>query len=134
MPAAGQVYATYYVKLILYYLQQDLVPTVAPQQGGQVFVKVHREHTTDMLIDGAFLVNGKLAKILFDLGDTHSFVVNGFMVEIALWPEYFWVPLEIARTYSRSFALDLICRGVEVTFDGTGFSLIWWFFHCWVMI
>ena len=97
--------------------QQAYVPAVAPQPGGQLFAAVQREQPAGALIEGMFLINGRLAKILFDSGATHSFIASSFMMDIGLKAELLWVPLEISSPVGRTVFLDRVCRGVVVCLD-----------------
>lgn len=54
------------------------------------------------------MVSGALAKILFDMGATHSFIVYNFMLEIGLRPDYLWVPLTISTPVGMSVIFDSV--------------------------
>ena len=83
-PAQGTVRAAYYAEPIAYQHQQAVIPAVTPQPGaqGQMFVAVQGTQNQGALIEGTFLVNGALAKILFDSGASHSFIARSFMLDI----------------------------------------------------
>ena len=126
--------------------QQAVVPMVQPQPGGQMFAAVQRDAGANgALVEGTFLVNDKLARIMFDSGATHSFIAHSFMIEIGLRPERLRISLAISTPVGRKIILDWVYRGVGVHFDGhqfltdlvvlfmSNFDIIlgvdWMFFH-----
>ena len=86
-----------------------------------MFAAMQGAQNQGALIEGTFLVNGALAKILFDSGASHSFIARSFMHDIGLHLENLWVPLEISLPVRRPVLLDSVCRTVEVSFDGFSF-------------
>jgi hypothetical protein len=124
LPAPGQFQATYYVDPVqaVAPYQQAVVLMVQHQPGGQMFAAVQRDTGANgALVEGTFLVNDRLARIMFDSGATHSFIVHSFMLELGLRPERLEISLVISTPIGRSIVLDWVCRGVGVHFDGHQF-------------
>ena len=101
-PAQGAANA-FYAEPVMYQPQQAIVPAVAPQPGAQaLFAAVQgAQQPQGALIEGTFLVNGFLAKILFDSGASHSFIARSFMIDIGLIAEHLWILLEISLPVGR---------------------------------
>lgn len=57
----------------------------------------------------AFLVDGRLYKILFDSRDTQSFIVHSVLEEVGLGPKYLLVILENSTSVGKSVIPNLIC-------------------------
>lgn len=61
---------------------------------------------TGALIEGPFLANDQLARVMFDSGATHSFIDHNFILELGFQLKCLDLPLQIAIPVGRSIIID----------------------------
>ena len=65
-----------------------------------------------------FLLSRLWARILFDSGASHSFIVVSCVTELGLEVETLEVPLHVSSPLGTRVSVDLICRGCELEISG----------------
>ena len=65
-----------------------------------------------------FLLSRLWAKVLFDFGSSHSFIVASVVRELGLEVETLEEPLYVSSSLGTMVSADLICRGCELEISG----------------
>ena len=66
------------------------------------------------VIQGMFMLSRLWARILFDSGASHSFIVASCVRELGLEVETLEKPLYVSSPLGTRVSMDLICRGWEL--------------------
>ena len=86
------------------------------RQAGGVRVWVEAEDRAHR--QGTFLLSRLWAKIWFDSGASHSFIVASAVRELGLKVETLEEPLYVSSPLETRVSIDLICRGCELEISG----------------
>ena len=65
-----------------------------------------------------FFLSHLWARVLFDSGASHSFIVASCVQELGLEVETLEKPLYVSSTLGTRVTVDLICRGCELEVSG----------------
>ena len=76
------------------------------------------EPTDHSVIQGTFLLSRLWARILFDSGASHSFIVTSVVRELGLEVEALEKPLYVSSPLGTRVSVDLIYRGCELEISG----------------
>ena len=91
-----------------------------PQTGtlgtqGSVYAIISPTEPTDQsTIQGMFLLSCLWARVLFDYGVSHSFIVVSCVRKLGLELETLEKPLYVSSPLGTRVSMDLICRGCEL--------------------
>ena len=72
------------------------------------------EPTYQSAIQGMFLLSCLWARVLFDSGASHSFIVASVVRELGLGVEILEEPLYVSSPLRTKMSVDLMCRGCEL--------------------
>ena len=107
----------------------------------QIYAIVLKDHEENgAVVEGAFLVNSFLGRILFDSETSHSFISQSFMHRLHLIPDTLDIPLSVATPLGDLSILELVHRGCVISLDDVELRLILSFILClslmsfWVLI
>ena len=75
------------------------------------------------VIQGTFLLSRLWARVLFDSGASHSFIVASFVIELGLEVETLEEPLYVSSPLGIRARIGMICRGCELELSGTLLTL-----------
>ena len=96
-----------------------------PQAGtsavqGRVYAITPQAESADQLvIQGMFLLSRLWARVLFDYGASHSFIVVSVVIELGLEVETLEEPLYVSSPLGIGVRIGMICRGCELEISGT---------------
>ena len=71
-----------------------------------------------LVIHGTFLLSRLCARILFDYGESHSFIATSGVREMGLEVESLEKPLYVSSPLGTRVSVDLICRSYELEISG----------------
>ena len=71
------------------------------------------------VIQGTFLISCLWARVFFDYGASHSFIVASVMIELGLEVETLEEPLYVSSPLGIRARIGMICRGCELEILGT---------------
>ena len=97
----------------------------SPQEGtsgvqGRVYAITPPAKSTDQpVIQGTFLLSRLWARVLFDYGASHSFIVASVVIELGLEVEALEEPLYVSSPLGIRARIRMICRGCELEISGT---------------
>ena len=83
-------------------------------QGHVYAITPQTEPTDQSVIQGMFLLSRLWARILFDSGATHSFIIASCVRELGLEVEILEKQLYESSPLGTRVSVDLICRGCEL--------------------
>ena len=96
-----------------------------PQAGtsgvkGRVYAITPPAESADQpVIQGTFLLSRLWARVLFDSGVSHSFIVASVVIELGLDVETLEEPLYVSSPLGIRARIGMICRGCELEISGT---------------
>ena len=96
-----------------------------PQAGtsgvqGRVYTITPQDESADhLVIQGTFLLPRLWARVLFDSGALHSFIVVLVVIELGLGVETLEEPLYVSSPLGIRARIGMICRGCELEISGT---------------
>ena len=96
-----------------------------PQAGtsrvqGRVYAITPQAESTDQpVIQGTFFLSRLWARVLFDFGASHSFIVASVVIELGLEVETLEEPLYVSSPLGIRARIGMICRGCELEISGT---------------
>ena len=96
-----------------------------PQAGtsgvqGRVYAVTPQAESADQpVIQGTFLLSRLWARVLFDSGASHSFIVTSVVIELGLEVETLEEPLYVSSPLGIRARIGMICRGCELEISGT---------------
>ena len=96
-----------------------------PQAGtsgvqGRVYAVTPQAESTDQpVIQGTFFLSRLWARVLFDYGVSHSFMVASVVIELVLEVETLEEPLYVSSPLGIRARIRMICRGCELEISGT---------------
>ena len=96
-----------------------------PQAGtsgvqGHVYAITPQAESADQpVIQGTFLLSHLWARVLFDSGASHSFIVASVVIELGLEVENLEEPLYVSSPLGIRARIGMICRGCELEISGT---------------
>ena len=71
------------------------------------------------IIQGTFFLSRLWARVLFDSGASHSFIVASVVIELSLEVEALKEPLYLSSPIGIRARIGMICRGCELEISGT---------------
>ena len=77
------------------------------------------ESTDHPIIQGTFFLSRVWARVLFDSGASHSFIVALVVIELGLEVEAFEEPLYVSSSLGIRARIGMICHGYELEISGT---------------
>ena len=72
------------------------------------------EPTDQLVIQGTFLLSRLWARVLFDSGASHSFIIASVVIELGLEVEALKEPLYVSSPLGIWARIGMICRGCEL--------------------
>ena len=96
-----------------------------PQAGtsgvqGRVYAVTSQAESADQpVIQGTFLLSRLWARVLFDSGASHSFIVASIVIKLGLEVETLEEPLYVSSPLGNRARIGMICRGCELEISGT---------------
>ena len=96
-----------------------------PQAGtsgvqGRVYAITPQAESADQpVIQGTFLLSRLWARVLFDSGASHSFIVASVVIELGLEVETLEEPLYVSSPLGIRVRIWMICQGCELEISGT---------------
>ena len=86
---------------------------------GRVYAVIPLAEPADQLvIQGTFLLSLLWARVLFDSGAPHSFIVASVVIELGLEVEGLEEPLYVSSPLGIRARIGMICRGCELEISG----------------
>ena len=76
------------------------------------------ESTDQPVIQGAFLLSRLWARVLFDSGASHSFIIASVVIELGLEVKALEEPLYVNSPLGIRARIGMICRGYELEISG----------------
>ena len=76
------------------------------------------ESADQPVIEGTFLLSRLWARVLFDSGASHSFIVASVVIELGLEVEALEKPLYVSSPLGIKARIGMICRGCELEISG----------------
>ena len=95
-----------------------------PQAGtsgiqGHVYAVIPQAESADQpVIQGTFLLSRLWARVLFDSGASHSFIVASVVIELGLEVKALEEPLYVSSPLGIRARIWMICRGWELEISG----------------
>ena len=87
---------------------------------GRVYAVTPQAESADQpVIQGTFLLSRLWARVLFDSGASHSFIVASVVIELGLEVETLEEPLYVSSPLGIRERIGMICRGCELEISGT---------------
>ena len=87
---------------------------------GRVYAVTPQAESADQpVIQGTFLLSRIWARVLFDSGASHSFIVASVVIELGLEVETLEEPLYVSSPLGIRARIGMICRGCELEISGT---------------
>ena len=87
---------------------------------GRVYATIPQaEPANQSAIQGMFLLSRLWARVLFDSGASHSFIVASVVIELGLEVEALEEPLYVSSSLGIRARIGMICRGCELKISGT---------------
>ena len=87
---------------------------------GRVYAVTPQAESADQpAIQGTFLLSHLWARVLFDSGASHSFIVASVVIELGLEVETLEEPLYVSSPLGIRARIGMICRGCELEISGT---------------
>ena len=77
------------------------------------------ESTDQPVIQGTFLLSRLWARVLFDYGASHPFIIASVVIELGLEVETLKEPLYVSSPLGIRARIGMICRGCELEISGT---------------
>ena len=87
-------------------------------QGRFYAITPQTEATYQSMIQGMFLLFRMWARVLFDTGGSHSFIVASCVRVLGLEVETLDEPLHVSSSLGTKARIDRICRGCELEISG----------------
>ena len=82
---------------------------------GHVYSIIPQTELADqVVIEGTFLLSHLWARVLFDYGASHSFIVTSCVKDLGLEVETLEEPLHVSSPLGARVSLEQICRGSEL--------------------
>ena len=88
-------------------------------QGCVYAITPQAESADQPVIQGTFLQSRLWARVLFDSGVSHSFIVASVVIELGLEVETFEEPFYVSSPLGIRARIGMICRGCELEISGT---------------
>ena len=87
---------------------------------GHVYIITPQAESADQpVIQGKFLLSHLWARVLFDSGASHSFIVASVMIELGLEVETLEKRFYVSSPLGIRARIGMICRGCELEISGT---------------
>ena len=83
-------------------------------QGRVYAITPPAESADQLVIQGTFLLSCLWARVLFDSGASHSFIVASVVIELGLEFEALEEPLYVSSPLGIRAKMGMICRGCEL--------------------
>ena len=87
-------------------------------QGRVYAITPPAESEDQPVIHGTFLLSRLWARVLFDYGASHSFIVASVVIELGLKVEALEEPLYVSSPLGIKAGIGMICRGCELEISG----------------
>ena len=87
-------------------------------QGRVYSITPSAESTDQPIIQGTFFLSRLWARVLFDSGASHSFIVASVVIELGLEVEALEEPLYVSSPLGMRERIGTICRGCELDISG----------------
>ena len=87
-------------------------------QGRVYAITPPAESSDQPVIQGTFLLSHVWARVLFDSGASHSFIVASIVIELGLEVEALEEPLYVSSPLGIRARIGMICRGCELEISG----------------
>ena len=95
------------------------LPTKTSGIQGLVYVIIPQTVPADQsAIQGMFMLSRLWARVLFDYGALHSFIIASVLRELGLEVETLEEPLYVGSPLGTRVSVNLICRGCELEISG----------------
>ena len=88
-------------------------------QGRVYSITPQAESADQPVIQGTFFLSHLWARVLFDYGASHSFIVASVVIELGLEVETLEEPLYVSSPLGNRVRIGMICRGCELEISGT---------------